>query len=783
MKNKIIFTTITILTFIVAFGIQNIYAQTTNNFISTNYILSDPVFGEAGPYVSSPSFKERSTLGQLITGVSQSTNFILKSGFEYYSGQSVPSITMSLNTNLINFNTVAPNTIVNAPISTAGVQTTTSLLQATDRARAVEYNGYVYEIGGTVTSTVDYAHILPNGTLGPWNATTSLPAGIMNATSVVYNGYVYEIGGDNGSAVVATIDYAPINTNGTLGAWTSTTPLPTATQNATSVVYNGYVYEIGGSNSAGTDLSIVDYAHILSNGTIGSWITTTSLPIANHGATSIVYNGYMYEIGGSGFGNTVDYTIINSNGTLGSWIATTSFPVTTMYATSVEYNSYVYEIGGESGSGFITTIDYAPILSNGTLGTWVATTPLPIAIFIATSVVYNGYVYEIGGSNSAGTALSTVYYFPIISATSIITVSSNAESGYNLYISQNNNLTNQQGDTIPPVNNGATTTTAALWTSASYYGLGYNCSASNTYKQAVLANSPIGFWSLGETSGTTAYDLSGNSNNGTYTGGYTQGEQGPISNSNLGNSTLLNGANGYVSTNYVQNNITQYTESVWVKTTSNVGNPVIEDRGSGSGLSITMNIGFGPQGTHPGSVNCGLDTAGTWIGGYTTQTINDGKWHNVVCVFTSTSGSTITPADFSVYIDGQNASLTTTTIGSATSPVSGLGGTIIGNDPNWSPSYFTGMISNVSIYTTALTSTQIQTLFNDGINSTQATCNSDFINSNYYRQLSTTNTEFASYSSIATNQEIAVGYAVNVSNIQASGIYTNTITYTLTGNY
>ena len=56
------------------------------------------------------------------------------------------------------------------------------------------------------------------------------------ASSVVYNGYVYEIGGFSNGWFINTVDYAPINSNGTLGSWTATTSLPAATEAASSVV-------------------------------------------------------------------------------------------------------------------------------------------------------------------------------------------------------------------------------------------------------------------------------------------------------------------------------------------------------------------------------------------------------------------------------------------------------------------------------------------------------------------------------------------------------------------
>src|SRR4051812_1334419 len=48
------------------------------------------------------------------------------------------------------------------------------------------------------------------------------------------------------------------------------------------------------------------------------------------------------------------------------------------------------------------------------------------------------------------------------------------------------------------------------------------------YSSAVLALSPIAYYRLGESSGTTAADSSGNGLNGTYNGGVTLGQPGGI---------------------------------------------------------------------------------------------------------------------------------------------------------------------------------------------------------------------------------------------------------------
>ena len=250
---------------------------------------------------------------------------------------------------------------------------TTSLPTATLGATSVVSNCYVYEIGGCVTAgctqtaTVESAPINANGTIGSWTATTSLPTATVYATSVVSNGYVYEIGGCATLCPTATVESAPINSSGTIGSWTATTPLPTATGWATSVVSNGYLYEIGGLN--GSAVATVESAPINSSGTIGSWTATTSLPTATYAATSVVSNGYLYEIGGT-IGSAVESAPINANGTIGSWTATTSLPAANNLATSVVSNGYLYEIGGWTGSSAVATVEYAPINANGAIGSW-----------------------------------------------------------------------------------------------------------------------------------------------------------------------------------------------------------------------------------------------------------------------------------------------------------------------------------------------------------------------------------------------------------------------------
>jgi len=371
----------------------------------------------------------------------------------------------------------------------------------------VAYNGYLYVIGGSGASAtkdcntgtgpyycngVQFAAINADGTIGSWSYThastndgTTFVAGFITPryyqTAVAYNGYLYVIGGvANGAANDCTaggiycsgVQYAPINSDGTVGAWHYT---HNSTDDNTSfvsgftkgrylhstVVYNGYMYIIGGySGNAASDCTTyckdVQFAPINANGTIGAWHYThnntddsgsfVSGIIGVRGAqATTVYNGYIYVSGGktdtSGndctvgsspyYCNGIQFAKINSDGTVGSWHFThsntddsTSFvsglPTERQLHTLTAYNGYLYVSGGYMNSGpsndcdgasFCNGVQYAPINANGTIGAWHFThnstddSTTFSAGFITTrhslsTIAYNGFLYELGGWTS-----------------------------------------------------------------------------------------------------------------------------------------------------------------------------------------------------------------------------------------------------------------------------------------------------------------------------------------------------------------------------------------------
>jgi N-acetylneuraminic acid mutarotase len=276
---------------------------------------------------------------------------------------------------------------------------------------SVAYNGYLYVIGGnnngTPTRQILYSPFNADGTIGNWTVANQPAHDCYNHTSVAYHGSLYVIGGRDLSQQYDDVQFAPIRADGSLGTFTTTTSFTTARESHASVAYNGYLYVIGGYSDTSFYLNDVQYAAIHADGTVGTWQSTTFLGIigrAKHAA--VAANGYLYILGGfttgDAYTNTVLFATINANGSLGPWTATTVFWIHRCDHASVAYNGYLYVIGGGWDGNTFNDVQFAAIEADISLQPWVITTDLPDTRSGHTSVVYNGYMYVIGGQVGVG---------------------------------------------------------------------------------------------------------------------------------------------------------------------------------------------------------------------------------------------------------------------------------------------------------------------------------------------------------------------------------------------
>lgn len=313
------------------------------------------------------------------------------------------------------------------------VATANPLAYAVSEMAPVVIGDRVYLIGGTPGVTIgspDYAAATKSiqtatfdaqDNLGPW---TTLPGTLVTArvgaTTAVIGSYLYVFGGGNATTGLTSIERAPINNDGTLGAFATVagTTLATGRINHTSFVSDAYVYHLGG-NFAPTNT--VERAAINGDGSLGSFslVASSDLKVERwtHGGAKI--GNYYYVFGGEKTGGSVssiEYAPIHSDGSLGAFqTATGSLSTPRNTCQPVKLQNRIYVMGGWSGT-FLKTLDSAPIRSDGKLGAFAlypaTDSVLTSGLAAGVTVVRPKAAFYLGGENGTA-AVTTVQRAPI----------------------------------------------------------------------------------------------------------------------------------------------------------------------------------------------------------------------------------------------------------------------------------------------------------------------------------------------------------------------------------
>lgn len=314
---------------------------------------------------------------------------------------------------------------------------------------ATAANNFVYVLGkGFTDCIISYAKINPNGSLDMWqNPSCDSISNILGNAGAIYDGitgfytdlsqsylYVLNIASSNN---YNTPVYASLNQDGSFGQFSATTSFSTGfklTDNTyftqgtvrllfTSLMANGYTYIIGGGYVLSFDEPPFLYAPTNSDGSIGTWISTSSMNCpACYNAFPVVYNNRIYLFQNA---HSYGYTDINPDGSLAGWNFSTIANTLSGFTSTgsiVLYNRYIYSIGSNtfpSGNycSISNNIFYIPINSDGSLGTWQTTTTMNVPRCGSEAVTYNGYIYAIGGAQTGNP--NSVEYAPINSDGSV----------------------------------------------------------------------------------------------------------------------------------------------------------------------------------------------------------------------------------------------------------------------------------------------------------------------------------------------------------------------------
>ncbi len=288
-------------------------------------------------------------------------------------------------------------------------------------------NGYLYVIGGCTSNTcgstsanVAYTAISSSGKMSAptcsapnnlrgniWcvDTTNTISGGIGASSPVLFGGRLYLVGGLTGGGNTNAIVRTTLNSDGTIGAWTSQSMTGLG---MTSVSYTysfaradpanagsnpGNLYVFGGCSTS-TNMGCSAYAqgvykcNIQTTGALTGCSNSGQLQIGTVSGASgtglaamsgTVYANYVYLIGGLAPSltdlTTVRYARINNSNdivTTGTgWVQDdTEMVVGRRRSSAFGYNGYLYAVGGyDAGAGVLADIEFVKInVSDGSLG-------------------------------------------------------------------------------------------------------------------------------------------------------------------------------------------------------------------------------------------------------------------------------------------------------------------------------------------------------------------------------------------------------------------------------
>ncbi|MDE3090435.1 MAG: hypothetical protein KGJ80_13720, partial [Chloroflexota bacterium] len=247
-----------------------------------------------------------------------------------------------------------------------------------------------------------------------------LPITLTHHGMAVVNNYLYVMGGSYALVPTSTVFYAPINPDGSVGTWNRTQSLPDIRSDFGTVVVSGTIYVIGGGGAGDVPTNSVYYAKPSGGGTISSWYTATApLPttLARHSA--VADNGMIYIVGGydgSTYYPDVYYAIPTSGGDVTSWTkASTTLQQNLILASGVAFGGQLYVAGGAAQNGTVLTKTITSNLLNldSTPSSWVYSFVLSDPRQrTAAAVSDDGWIYVIEGSKDPVTPLNTIDYGP-----------------------------------------------------------------------------------------------------------------------------------------------------------------------------------------------------------------------------------------------------------------------------------------------------------------------------------------------------------------------------------
>jgi hypothetical protein len=254
--------------------------------------------------------------------------------------------------------------------------------------------------------------------LGAWSSGMRLPIPRYSAAGVTANERIYILGGILGTTAHAAVTVGEVSNNPVTGGavtWTETTALPEARRAFGAASDGVWVYAIGGRPPMAGDSATVHAAPINNDGSLGAWQATTDLPVGLRCMAVASWNQHAYVVGGKTGNMTIGNVLAGrmADGSIDQWRPVGSVGARACLA-AVAANGYLYVIGGcsKNQNGCVeqayADVQYAKINDDGSLGDFVQGTPLPAPRWHHVAAAGTSHLVVIGGRDPTN-ATNSVY--------------------------------------------------------------------------------------------------------------------------------------------------------------------------------------------------------------------------------------------------------------------------------------------------------------------------------------------------------------------------------------
>lgn len=230
-----------------------------------------------------------------------------------------------------------------------------------------------------------------------------------------------------------------------------------------------------------------------------------------------------------------------------------------------------------------------------------------------------------------------------------------------------------------------------------------------TYPAAVLALSPLRYFRLGESSGTTAVDSSTNAVNATYSPGsgtWTGGTMGVVGANSTGTAVTFNGTSGKIDVGDLPaDNAAAFSWVGWIKLTTGGSFKVIFSKYDSD--PNRYEIELGSTGTFGNDLGLVVQNGDDGFK-HSSAVLSTGVWQHLAVVYDGSQGTQSNRVK--VYIDGVDSGITlnvnmAATLQALTTTNASIGARSTG------ALYWDGSMQDVSLHSNALSSGQVATLY------------------------------------------------------------------------